>query len=174
MKRTELVPGEDYYFNRGQRWENGGGWGEQRLTVLSLDKVEPSHSYTRRLREFTIFDGSTVEADAYPGGSGVLVRDEKGKVFVVSLGQLRGPWEETKARVDANTKVRRDAADAKKARERAEEARIEAVAERIRKLGLDPGSPHRANYSNGVVSSLKVDALEALVDAAERVYKVGV
>lgn len=163
MKRSDLTPGQDYLHSDTQNWESRG-YRARRVTVVSAEPVAPARGYRAASRTFTLHDGTTAQVAAVPKGNYSLVRDEKGVVFPALNAHLRGPWQETKAKVDEAEQAKRDRNAREHAAEQAANARVREVEKRITDLGIDTGLLRRDRFG-GV--NVPVSALEALLDLAE-------
>lgn len=167
MKRSDLKVGKAYLWGRGNDWRKYPS-SNRKVTVLSLEKVGTPQSWGSRRMEFTLPDGSTVNAvaDRY-GTNGVLV-DDDGHARVVPTGQLRGPWETANAEA-LETRTRIDAKRAEVARERRERtASLKALGDRIAALTGHP-DVHLGEVGVSRVT-ITEDVLEALVEAASNPF----
>jgi hypothetical protein len=160
VRRADLVVGGEYYYDRSTKWEQGTWRGGHRAVVVRVDP----HKQRAVGRD-------PVEV---PTGPGVLVDlfDSGGPWrTVVSIVHLRGPWQETKDRVDAAQHAR-EAANA--ARQSAhDDLHAAAVALRLRAEQLGIASRIRqtdppVSHSPGrFVVELNVNVFAALLDRLE-------
>lgn len=109
MKRSDLVVGESYYYATGTGWLDRsayGRWGRA-VVVASEPYVEPHGWGGRDHSPRQTNRGPGVLVDLHEWGYDPTRLTAAGKVelkpyrTVVQLGQLRGPWGQTKAEVDA-------------------------------------------------------------------------
>lgn len=92
MRRKQLAVGATVYYDRSASWREYGTGG-QKVTVEAVEPHEDRRASWNQPHDF----------QPTPDGTGhtVLVRFDDGKQGLVLLSQLRGPYDATKADVDA-------------------------------------------------------------------------
>lgn len=172
MKRTDLAVGQDYLWSRRTDWLSDT-YGSLRVTVLDTQPWSEIRSYTRKDREHTLADGTTVHVAGVPAssGNGVLVRTEpeqlypKGRTLVVPLSHLRGGYAEAKAQ----QATAREAREARQAAERRHaDERRQAQQVRVDRVAALTGSTHGVYGTGHGTYDLSTDVLDRLLALAEQ------
>lgn len=172
MKRADLTVGADYLAHRANDWDTSSWSGPgEKVTVLDVGFWDLSHRYGYQkgtTKDVTLTDGSTVSIPSLyttqkDGREGrcVLVRDASGKVRLRESRELRAPWEEGVARIEARDRANAEAAARRQVAQAEERRRLDALAaEIVRRTGKAPGRLH-ANALGAV--TLPLGLLEALL-----------
>lgn len=176
MKRTDLKVGETYLSSRYNDWEKYAN-GAQKVTVLSL---KPLGFRRPRLDTpnfvLTLDDGTTVElpksvTDTPPYGeraTDVAVRFEpldpgsKPLYGTAPTRNIRGLWEECRARQEEVCKAERERADAARKASEERAKRWKSLEERLRAAGVE-GFISSTVWTRGAIE-LSFDQLEHLLD----------
>lgn len=172
MKRADLTVGADYLAHRANDWDTSswGGPGEK-VTVLDTgfwDIGSYGRTGSKVTNEVVLIDGRTATLPSSyrrqkNGHSGryVVVRTQSGKVGLREVRELRAPWEEGVARIEARDRANAEAAARRQVAQAEERRRLDALAaEIVRRTGKAPGRLH-ANALGAV--TLPLGLLEVLL-----------
>lgn len=157
MKRSDLEVGESYYYDPSTEWARGRWLRDARRAVVVDEKRYIvnrnvwSSGYSTYRENPT---GTAVLVDLYEDGRAEPVRG------AVPAAHLRGPWEETRAAVQARREeIRAAAGEADAARDEIRVRAMDAVA-RAARLGF-PVSMHINDYASVEV---EVSVFEKMLD----------
>jgi hypothetical protein len=103
VRRVDLVVGAELYYDRGQKWETasfyGGGAGRAVVVAVEPHK-ETTSSWNTVRRAGPVKSGPGVLVDLYYDTS-----PDRAIRCVVNVTHLRGPYAETKTRVDESARA---------------------------------------------------------------------
>jgi len=171
MKRSELKVGEAYYYDRSTNWEDRSYGGGAKAVVVD-DK-----GYTIRKSDW----GWRRDEPRYyedPKGTAVLVDihiEQYGTPRVereaVPVAHLRGPYEETKAAIDARVAARRDAERRTHTQREANREAGDRVANAAAAIGVSARQDFRVDDRVSVPTAQFAAMVKALAETGWRYEK---
>lgn len=111
MKRADLKVGEAYWYARGSDWLESLSTGQKAVVVDTGCWEQPSSVFWRDREPRKVAKGNGVLVDLYDYGQNT---EEISRRVVVNLTQIRGPYEETRKRIEESTEKRRERLDEQK------------------------------------------------------------
>jgi len=160
MKRSELKIGEAYYYDRSTNWADvdySSGCkavvvDTKRYAIVESRWVHSQISYREDPK------GTAVLVDIYHGGTSEPLRR------AVSTAHLRGPWETTRAEVEAARNARLEREEATRASEDDLRRRANAAVERA--SSMEVNASVRDEYCGEAKILMSVPEFERLLDLA--------
>jgi hypothetical protein len=148
VKRSEIKVGEAYYYDRSANRETSGYGGASKAVVVDGERYTLNRDTWRRRSEPDYRQdpkGTAVLVDIYyegvAGAVGQIVRE------AVPSAHLRGPYEETKAAIEAGRAKRREREEAASTARKDAHAAAEAIRDRAQAVGL------RVSFTGGYGAS---------------------